>query len=110
MRSPPGAGSCELMISFTLPIAFSVICTMLLFAPEISGLPRSPLYRRRRDHTNCQSFRWRGMEFGRGKFDPEQHRSPKTRRWRPHPGEPCYLANRIPCNPVVDIYVANSEC
>src|SRR5260370_19259244 len=46
MRSPPGAGSCELMISFTLPIAFSVICTMLLFAPEISGLPWSPLYRR----------------------------------------------------------------
>src|ERR1035438_9380760 len=45
IRSPLGAGSWELMISFTLPIAFSVICTMLSIYSWIVGKSWSPLYR-----------------------------------------------------------------
>src|ERR1039457_354854 len=48
IRSPLGAGSWELMISFTLPIAFSVICTMLSIYSWIVGKSLVPLYRRDR--------------------------------------------------------------
>src|ERR1017187_3522198 len=48
IRSPLGAGSWELMISFTLPIAFSVICTMLFIYSWIVGKSLVPLYRRDR--------------------------------------------------------------
>src|ERR1017187_1832295 len=48
IRSPLGAGSWELMISFTLPIAFSVISTMLFIYSWIVGKSLVPLYRRDR--------------------------------------------------------------
>src|ERR1035438_9448775 len=72
IRSPLGAGSWELMISFTLPIAFSVISTMLsinsLICREVPGpiIPTGP------HHSNLQSLGWCNVGFGRGKNDPEQ--------------------------------------
>src|ERR1019366_9103351 len=78
IRSPLGAGSWELMISFTLPIAFSVICTIIVYllldCREVPGpiIPTGP------HHSNLQSLGWRIVGFGRGKIDLEQRRGPKS--------------------------------
>src|ERR1035441_8312195 len=73
IRSPLGAGSWEPMISFTLPIAFSVISTICLFTPGLSGSP-CPIIFTGPHHSNLQSLGWRIVGFGRGKIDLEQRR------------------------------------
>src|ERR1035438_4757020 len=67
------------MISFTLPIAFSVISTMLFIYSWIVGKSLSH-YIDGPHHSNLQSLGWRIVGFGRGKIDLEQRRG---QNWNP---------------------------
>src|ERR1017187_5128465 len=72
------------MISFTLPIAFSVISTMLSINSWICREVPGPIITTGPHHSNLQSLGWCNVGFGRGKNDPEQrwgrNRNPGTDR------------------------------